>query len=114
MVQIYHNPKCSKSRAGLEYLKTKAGVEFEIIDYLKTGITAETIRQILQRLNVKPIELLRTQESYFKERLKGKIFSDEEWIQIIVENPKLLKRPIIVNKYKAVWADPANLTDKLF
>jgi len=46
--------------------------------------------------------------------LKGKIFSDEEWIQIIIENPKLLKRPIIVNKYKAVWADPADLTDKLF
>jgi arsenate reductase (glutaredoxin) len=113
MVQIYHNPRCSKSRAGLEYLKTKT-VDFEVIDYLKTGLTSETIRQILQRLNVKPSELVRTQEDYFKQQLKGKIFSDEEWIQIIVENPKLLKRPIIVNKYKAIWADPANLTDKLF
>ena len=113
MVQIYHNPRCSKSRAGLDYLKTKT-VDFEVIDYLKTGLTVEILLQILQRLNVKPIELVRTQEDYFKQQLKGKIFSDEEWIQIIMENPKLLKRPIIVNKYKAVLADPADLTDKLF
>ena len=113
MIKIFHNPRCSKSRAGLDFLKTKT-VDFEIIDYLKTGLTKETLHQILQRLNVKPVELVRTQEEYFKQQLKGKIFSDEEWIQIIIENPKLLKRPIIVNKYKAVWADPADLTDKLF
>jgi len=113
MIKIFHNPRCSKSRAGLEYLKTKTA-DFEIIDYLKTGLTKETLQQIIQRLNVKPDELVRTQEDYFKQQLKGKIFSDEEWIQIIIENPKLLKRPIIVNKYKAVLADPADLTDKLF
>jgi arsenate reductase (glutaredoxin) len=113
MIQIYHNPRCAKSRAGLDYLKTKTA-DFEVIDYLKTGLTAEKLRQILQRLNVKSLELVRTQEDYFKQQLKGKVFSEEEWIQIIVENPKLLKRPIIINKYKAVWADPANLTDKLF
>ena len=113
MIKIFHNPRCSKSRAGLEYLKTKTA-DFEIIDYLKTGLNKEALQQIIQRLNVKPVELVRTQEDYFKQQLKGKIFSDEEWIQIIVENPKLLKRPIIVNKYKAVWADPADLTDKLF
>jgi arsenate reductase (glutaredoxin) len=113
MIKIFHNPRCSKSRLGLEYLKTKTA-DFEIIDYLKTGLNKETLQQIIQRLNVKPVELVRTQEDYFKQQLKGKIFSDEEWIQIIIENPKLLKRPIIVNKYKAVWADPADLTDKLF
>jgi len=113
MIKIFHNPRCSKSRAGLDYLKTKTA-DFEIIDYLKTGLNKEALQQIIQRLNVKPVELVRTQEDYFKQQLKGKIFSDEEWIQIIVENPKLLKRPIIVNKYKAVWADPADLTDKLF
>jgi len=113
MIKIYHNPRCSKSRAGLDYLKTKVQ-DFEVIDYIKTGISAETIRQLLQRLNVKPLELIRTQELYFKKQLLGKNFSDEEWIQIIVENPKLLKRPIIVNNYKAVWADPADKTDRLF
>jgi len=113
MIKIFHNPRCSKSRAGLDYLKTKTA-DFEIIDYLKTGLNKEALQQIIQRLNVKPVKLVRTQEDYFKQQLKGKIFSDEEWIQIIVENPKLLKRPIIVNKYKAVWADPADLTDKLF
>ena len=113
MIKIFHNPRCNKSRLGLDYLKTKTE-DFEVIDYLKTGLTKETLQQIIQRLNVKPVELVRTQEEYFKQQLKGKIFSDEEWIQIIIENPKLLKRPIIVNKYKAVWADPVDLTDKLF
>ncbi|MDP4289799.1 MAG: arsenate reductase family protein [Bacteroidota bacterium] len=113
MIKIYHNPRCSKSRAGLDYLKTKTS-EFEVIDYLKTGLTTETILQLLQRLNVKPYDLIRTQESFFKQQLKGKQFSDEEWIRIIIENPKLLKRPIIVNNYKAVWADPADKADKLF
>ena len=113
MIKIFHNPRCNKSRLGLDYLKTKTA-DFEIIDYLKTGLSKESLQQIIQRLNVKPVELVRTQEAYFKQQLKGKVFSDEEWIQIIIENPKLLKRPIIVNKYKAVWADPADLTDKLF
>lgn len=112
MLQIYHNPKCRKSRAGLDYLKTK-GLDLEIIEYLKTGLTKEMLQQILQRLNVKPVELVRTQEDYFKQQLKGKNFSDEEWIQIIIENPKLLKRPIIIHDFKAVWADPAEKADKI-
>lgn len=112
MIQIYHNPKCKKSRAGLEYIKSK-GLGIEIIDYLKTGLSTAILHQILQRLNVKPIEIVRTQEDYFKQQLKGKNFSDEEWIQIIIENPKLLKRPILVHKFKAVWADPAEEADKI-
>ncbi|NWJ52449.1 MAG: arsenate reductase family protein [Bacteroidetes bacterium] len=112
MLQIYHNPKCRKSRAGLDHLKAK-GLDFEIIEYLKTGLTKEMLQQVLQRLNVKPIELVRTQEDYFKQQLRGKKFSDEEWIQIIIENPKLLKRPIIIHNFKAVWADPAEEADKI-
>ncbi len=112
MLQIYHNPKCRKSRAGLDYLKIK-GLDFEVIEYLKTGLTVEVLQQLLQRLNVKPFELVRTQEDYFKHNLKGKNFSDEEWIQIIIENPKLLKRPIIVNNFKAILADPAEEADKV-
>ena|ERR1035437_3500892 len=112
MLQIYHNPKCSKSRAGLDYLKSK-GLDFEVIEYLKTDLTKDMLQQILQRLNVKPIELVRIQEDYFKRQLKGKNFSNEEWIQIIIENPKLLKRPIIIHDFKAVWADPAEEADKI-
>ena len=65
MIKIFHNPRCSKSRAGLDYLKTKTE-DFEIIDYIKTGLTKEILQQIIQRLNVKPVELVRTQEAYFK------------------------------------------------
>ena len=112
MIQIYHNPRCAKSRAGLSYLKTKVQ-DIEVIDYIKTGLTTDMLHQLLQRLNMKPFELIRIQEVYFKQKLKGKFFSDEEWIQIIVENPKLLKRPIIVHNYKAVLADTTDITDRI-
>lgn len=112
MLKIYHNPRCSKSRAGLEYLKTKTS-DFEIIDYLKKGFTKMDMQEILLKTNLKPFSLVRQKEELFKKELKGKEFTDEEWIRIICENPKLLQRPIIVAKHKAVWAQPPELMDSL-
>ena len=60
MITIYHNPKCRKSRAGLEYLKTK-GVEFEIREYIREGITVEELRSMIDKLGIKPFELVRNQ-----------------------------------------------------
>jgi len=105
-MKIYHNPKCSKSRAGLEYLRSNS-IEVEVIDYIKNGLTESDIREILLKTNLKPIDLVRTHEDYFKQKLKGKNFTDDEWIRIISENPKLLKRPIVVDRLKAVIALPA-------
>jgi len=113
MIKIYHNPRCKKSRAGLEYLKGK-GVDFEIIEYLKNPITEDGFKDILMKLNLKPQDMIRTQEDIYKKQFKGKKFTDDEWIKIMVENPKLIKRPIVVKDYKAVWADPPENTDELF
>jgi len=113
MIKIYHNPRCKKSRAGLQHLVEKK-VEFELIEYLKNPITEEELKDILVKLNLKPIDMVRTQEEVYKKELKGKKFNDDEWVKIIVENPKLLKRPIVVKEYKAVWGDPAEEIDKLF
>jgi len=66
------------------------------------------------KINVKPFEMIRTQEEIYKKQYKSKQFNDDEWIQIMVENPKLIKRPIIVKDYKAVWADPPENMDPLF
>lgn len=112
MFKIYHNPKCKKSREGLEYLKTKSN-DYEIKHYLSNGISIDEVKEILLKSNLKPIQLIRSQEDYFKTYLKGKDFSDEEWVQIIVQNPKILQRPIIVGNYRAVLANPPENIDKL-
>lgn len=101
---IYHNPRCRKNRAGLELAMEKFK-DIEIVEYLKTGISPQTLKKLSQQLNIKVTDMLRTQEEYYKKELKGKNFSDEKWLKIISENPKLLKRPIVVKGVKAVIAE---------
>jgi len=104
-MKIYHNPRCSKSRQGLEILKN-ANVDFEIIEYLKQPISAAEISTILTKLHLKPIDLVRTNESIWKENFKGKDLSDLAIIKAMVENPKLIERPIVINGDKAVIGRP--------
>ena len=112
MLKIYHNSRCRKSRAGLEYLKSKT-TDFEIVEYLKNDISEDELKEILKKINKKPSEIVRTQEDYFKKNLKGKSFTDYEWITILMENPKLIQRPIVVAKHKAVIGDPPENIDKV-
>jgi len=113
MVTIYHNPRCKKSRAGLQYLQSKTD-DIQVVEYLKNPLTEEELKKLLMLLNKKPQEMVRTQEAVYKQNFKGKNFTDEEWVKIMVENPKLIKRPIVVKGNKAVWGDPAEEIDKLF
>ena len=112
MLKIYHNPRCRKSRDGLEYIK-RMSAEVEVIDYLKTGLTREIMKEILLKTNLDPIDLVRKQEEFFIHELKGKTFTREEWIEIICENPKLLQRPIVLGKYRAVIAVPAERIEEV-
>ncbi|MCL3782284.1 arsenate reductase (glutaredoxin) [Prolixibacteraceae bacterium JC049] len=112
MIKIYHNPRCSKSRAGLAYLEEK-GVEFEKIEYLKDEFSVEELTEVIAKTGKKPFELIRTHEDLYKKEYKGKEFSDEQWIKIMVENPRLIHRPIIVKGDSAVWAQPPQEIDKL-
>lgn len=102
---IYHNPRCKKSRAGLVFLEEK-GLEFEVKLYLTDPLTEEDLRRILMKLNLPILDLVRKQEEQFKKELKGQNFTKDEWIKILLENPKLIKRPIIETKYKAMIGDP--------
>ncbi len=113
MIKIFHNPRCKHSRAGLEFLKTKTD-SFEIREYLKDQITKDELKEILLKTNLKPHDLVRTQEDYYKKFLKGKNFTTDEWIKIITENPKLLHRPIVVARLKAVIGIPPEEIEKLF
>jgi arsenate reductase len=112
MVKIYHNPRCKKSRAGLQYLREK-GVEPEIIEYLKNPISEDILKDILVRLHKKPIEIIRCQEAIYKSDFKGKNFTDDEWVKVMIENPKLIHRPIVVKGPKAVIGDPVSMIDVL-
>ena len=105
MFTIYHNPRCSKSRAGLAYLESKE-VEFQVVDYIRNPLSKKELKELLMKMNLKPIEIIRTQEDLYKSDLKGKKFTDDEWIRILIENPKLMQRPIVAKKHKAVLAQP--------
>ncbi len=112
-MKIYHNPKCSKSRQTLELIKN-AGIEPEVIEYLKTIPTTEELKDILMKLNLNAADILRKGETAYKEIIKGKEFGEEELIQIMIENPKLIERPIVVRGNKAVLGRPPENVKVLF
>ena len=113
MYTIYHNPRCKKSRAGLQYIQERTK-NLEVIEYLKTPLAEKDLEMLLIKLNKKPVDMVRTQEAVYKSDYKGKKFNDHEWIKIMIENPKLIKRPIVVKENKAVWGDPAEELKVLF
>lgn len=112
MIKIYHNPRCKKSRAGLQYLREK-GIEPEVIEYLKNPLSEADVKDLLVRLHKKPTGIIRTQEAIYKSDFKGKNFTDDEWVKILLEYPKLIQRPIVVKGPKAVLGDPASEIDVL-
>ena len=112
MLTIYHNPRCKKSRAGLQYVVEKK-MEHQVREYLKDPLSEAELTTLVMKLHVKPFELIRTQEEYYRKELKGLNFNNEEWIKVMVENPKLIHRPIVEGKYKAVVGDPVENIDNL-
>ncbi len=113
MYTIYHNPRCKKSRAGLQFVQEQTS-DFEVIEYIKNPITKDIFKDLLAKLNLRPQDMIRTQEAIYKSDFKGKNFSDDEWVTIMTENPKLIKRPIVVKNNKAVWGDPVDNIKVLF
>jgi arsenate reductase len=109
---IYHNPRCKKSRAGLAYLQAK-GIEPVIRDYQKEPFNKAEFKDLLMKLSMKPGDLVRKQEDDYKKKYAGKNFSDHEWTIILLENPKLITRPVVVRDFKAVIGDPVENIDRL-
>ena len=105
MIKIYHNPRCQKSREGLAILEN-SGKEFQIINYLDNPLSEKELSEIIKLLNISPIDLVRKNEKIWKENFKEKKLSEEEIIKAMVENPKLIERPIVINNKKAVIGRP--------
>ncbi len=113
MIKIYHNPKCSKSRQTLALLEEKTK-DFEIVEYLKNPLKFDDFELLLVKLNLKPIDLVRTKEEIWKENYKGKEMMDDEIITALVDNPKLMERPIVATATKAIIGRPPENVLKLF
>ncbi|CAG0965650.1 MAG: arsenate reductase (glutaredoxin) [Bacteroidetes bacterium] len=105
MITIYHNPRCSKSREAIKFLDEKK-VPYKIVEYLKQTPDKNALKTLLNKLHCKPIDVVRKNEELFKTHFKNKNFTDEEWIDIIVQHPILLERPIVEKNYKALIARP--------
>lgn len=105
MITIYHNPRCTKSREGLCELEDLKQ-DFIIRKYLDEPFSKQELEEVIQKLGIKPIELVRTKETIWKENYKGKELTDDEIIEAMLNNPKLIERPIVVNGNKAVIARP--------
>ncbi len=112
MLKIYHNPRCSKSRAALAYMEEK-GLNPEIRLYLKEPYTVEEMEDLLKRMNRAPQEIVRTHEKLYKTDYKDKVFNHDEWIKILLEWPQLTQRPIVVSNHKAIFAVPPEKMDEI-
>ena len=105
MIKIYHNNRCSKSREACNIL-TEKKIVFETIDYLKNPPSEMELKKMLKMLGMKAENIVRKNESLYKEKYSEKSFSESEWIKILTKNPILMERPIVVNGNKAVIGRP--------
>jgi arsenate reductase len=105
-ITIYHNPRCTKSRQTLALIE-EAGVKPRVVLYLDTPPTEAELDRILKMLDLGPTELMRKNESIYAELgLAGKTLSRREAIKLMVENPRLIERPIVVKGNKAILGRP--------
>ncbi|MGH8612744.1 MAG: arsenate reductase (glutaredoxin) [Gammaproteobacteria bacterium] len=105
-IAIYHNPRCSKSRATLDLLRNK-GIEPDIIEYLNHPPDKQSLQRLLVLLGMEPRELMRTQETAYREAgLDNPSLDREQLVDAMVEHPVLIERPIVVANGKAVIGRP--------
>lgn len=104
-MKIYHNTRCSKSRACYSYLEEK-DIEFETIEYLKTPLTKNELVDLLSKLKIPAKDLIRKGEAVYSEHFKGQELTEDEWIDAMIKFPILIQRPIIVKGDKAVIGRP--------
>jgi len=112
MIKIYHNPRCGKSREGLQILEN-SGKDFEVVKYLDEIPSKEDLRELLQKLGIESIALVRQKEKIWIENFKGKNLSNDEIMQAMISNPILIERPIVINGNKAVIGRPPKDIEKI-
>lgn len=110
---IYHNPRCSKSRQTLALL-TERGIELPVIEYLKTPPTVDALREICRALGRSPAEIVRRKDMAALGLDPDAPRSDEQWLALLAEHPKLIERPIVVYRGRAAIGRPPEAVLTLF
>ncbi len=105
MIKVLHNPFCSKSNCVLELLKEEQ-VPFESLDYQKNPLDKEGLTTLLLHLGLTAEELIRKNETLFLEKFEGKQYSEEQWVEIMVQYPVLIQRPVLIDGDKAIIGRP--------
>ncbi len=105
MITIYHNPRCGKSRDCLAFIENSNN-EYQIIKYLETPLSYDELEALIIKLQLKPIQLIRTKEPIWVEKFDGRKLSRKQIINAMVKYPILMERPIAVNGDKAIIARP--------
>lgn len=114
MIKVYHNPRCRKSREALAYLEEK-GISFKVRQYMKDeeSMTSSELEEVLDALNMDALDLVRKNETLWKEEYRDLELGEDEIILAMIENPRLMERPIILNGDKAVVARPAEKAEEV-
>lgn len=106
MTTVFHNPRCSKSRAAVELLESRE-IEFDVVKYLEEPPSEKDLGKIVKMLGIKPEQLVRRGEKLFKElKLGDQELSDKQWIATLAANPTLIERPIVVHDGRAAIGRP--------
>ncbi|MFC6999006.1 arsenate reductase (glutaredoxin) [Rufibacter roseus] len=105
MLTIYHNNRCSKSRETLALLQS-SGQPLKVVHYLTDTPSAEELQTVLEKLGLGPEDIIRKGEKLYKEVYAGQHLTQQEWLQVLVQNPVLIERPIVVHGNKAVIGRP--------
>ena len=105
-ITIYHNPRCSKSRATLALIRDN-GCQLQIIEYLSHAFSRDELYDILKKLNMLPRDILRSADPLYEElNLHNNLLADDQIVDLIIEFPKLLERPIVVSDFSAIIGRP--------
>ncbi len=112
MITIYHKPQCSKSREGLQLLET-LHVPFTIIKYLDEPLSKKELKELIRKLGIKPIDLIRQKEEVWKTEYKDRKLTGTQIVEAMVKHPNLMERPIAVNGDKAVILRPAERINEI-
>lgn len=105
MIKVLHNNSCSKSRAILEHLDEN-NIPFEVIDFIENPLSEMELKTVLKKLNLPVQDLIRKNDALYREKFASDEYSEDEWIKIVVENPSLIQRPILIKGSVAMIGRP--------
>ena len=108
MISILHNPRCGKSREGIALLEV-SGKAFEVIKYLEHPLNEEELNELIRKLNIRPIQLIRQKEKIWVEQFKNRNLSDNQILKAIATHPILMERPKVITNNKAIIGRPPHL-----